>query len=83
MTVQELIDRLSKFPGDMIILQPADGFGEFFAPVDEACTMFVDNNYKLGQIEEVWDKEDLIDDSDKEESEVFLHLKEVLVLWPE
>lgn len=83
LSVQDLINHLSKFPADSPVLQSKDAEGNDFSAVDECSTMFVDKSYTGGRTDEVWDSVDLEDSADPgDEEEIYANFKKVVVIWP-
>lgn len=83
MNKKQLLDSLSKVPDTMEILLASDAEGNQYSSVEDLSTMLVDKTYAGGRTEDLFDAEDLLDDSDEDDPELVTeNFKEVLVLWP-
>lgn len=83
MNKKQLIDSLSKVPDTMEILLASDAEGNQYSSVEDLSTMLVDKAYAGGRTEDLFDAEDLLDDSDEDDPELVTeNFTEVLVLWP-
>lgn len=80
MDSEELISFLQKNPGTKVLLA-ADPEGNSYSSVDEVCRAYVFTDYVQGETEEVFDAEDIVDESDPDEA-VLTHFKPVVVIYP-
>jgi hypothetical protein len=80
MNSEELISFLQKNPSDEVLLA-SDAEGNSFSSVDEVTKSYVLKDYDGGRTEEVFDAEDLVDETDPDEA-VLEHFKPVLVIYP-
>lgn len=81
-TAGDLIECLSKLPSDTIILQPKDASDSEFISLSGASLMYVDKYYDGGYTDEIWDEDDLLDQSDElDKDNVLSNFQQVLVLW--
>jgi hypothetical protein len=80
MDSEELISFLQKNPGTKVLLA-SDPEGNSYSSVDEACRAYVFTDYVQGETEEVFDAEDIVDESDPDEA-VLANFKPVVVIYP-
>lgn len=80
MTPEELIAFVQKNPTTLILVA-SDAEGNSFSSVDEVHPAYVLKDYEGGRTDEVFDAEDLVDETDPDEA-VLQHFKPVLVIYP-
>lgn len=71
---------LSKTPGNPRILLAKDSEGNEFSAIEGWSIEYVDKDYAGGRTEDVFNEEDLLEDSDDET--IPDNFVPVLVLWP-
>lgn len=82
MDKDSLIAWLQKHPGNPKIMLASDAEGSSFAPLEEPCEGFVPKHYSSGETEEVFQKDDLVDETDPDEA-VLDDFETTIVLWPQ
>lgn len=82
MTVADLIKKLEGYNPDGIVLLAKDAEGNDYSSLDDFSVEFVEAAYDGGQVEDLFDKDELLDDPDMTPTSLKANFKEALIFWP-